>query len=601
MKIQNKTFGAFILLLLFFIITGYTGTLNAEPKSASAISIANVTANLGDSIQVAVNTTDLTNISAITLIIQFNPDVLTWKGVDSMASALSPDFFLTNLVGNTIRIAWFSLSPANFTNGKLFNLKFDYKGGTSPLSFTSEQCAFSNNTGQTVAVNYVNGSVSPLVQTPPSAPLLASPANGSTGVVLNPRLEWNRVESAISYNLQVSTDTNFNSIVINQTGIVDTFFNASGLVSGTRYFWRVNSYNSRGTSDFSTVWSFVTLPSYIISTRVNPPEGGTATGGGVFLQGVTDTVKASPFTGYHFVNWTDGNGIVSTDSIYIFTVSSNRILTANFELDNFVITVNNNPAIGGTTTGSGTYQYGQSDTLKAFPNQGYTFTNWKEGSTVISTSPIYVFTVDRARTITANFTPNNYTITTLSSPVNGGLTAGGGTYYHGQIDTVKALPNPGYIFIYWTEGNNIVSSNLNYVFTVDRPRTLTANFNVNNFTVTTASNPPNGGTTRGGGNFYFGQTDTIAATPNTGYRFVNWTEGANVISTDSLFVFAVTSHRVLTANFTLKDYNITLNKNPQEGGTVTGGGNFLHGQVDTVRAAANTGYAFVNWDRRRQM
>ena len=70
----------------------------------------------------------------------------------------------------------------------------------------------------------------------------------------------------------------------------------------------------------------------------------------------------------------------------------------------FMIDAISNPAEGGTVTGSGTYEQGQSCTLTATPNVGYTFTNWTEDGEVVSTDAIYTFTVNADRNLVANFT-----------------------------------------------------------------------------------------------------------------------------------------------------------------------------------------------------
>ena len=47
---------------------------------------------------------------------------------------------------------------------------------------------------------------------------------------------------------------------------------------------------------------------------------------------MTVTLSATPSTGYDFVNWTENGQIVSENSNYIFIVSSNRNLIANFNI-----------------------------------------------------------------------------------------------------------------------------------------------------------------------------------------------------------------------------------------------------------------------------
>ena len=218
----------------------------------------------------------------------------------------------------------------------------------------------------------------------------------------------------------------------------------------------------------------------------------------------------------------------------------------------FTITTASNPALGGTTSGGGLFFLGQQDTVKAVPSLGFSFINWTEGQTVVSTNANYGFTVSANRNFTANFQMAQYTISTASNPVNGGTTTGGGTFIYGQPDTVKAVPAVGFSFKNWTEGQTVVSTNASYGFTVTASRSLTANFDQIQYTIATSSSPANGGTTTGGGTFTYGQQVSVKASVNSGYAFVNWTEGQTVVSTDSIYNFAVSQNRTLVANFVVK-------------------------------------------------
>ena len=74
--------------------------------------------------------------------------------------------------------------------------------------------------------------------------------------------------------------------------------------------------------------------------------------------------------------------------------------------DIYTISVSANPSNGGTVTGGGTYNESQSCTVRAVPNNNYTFTNWTENGTQVSTDASYSFTVTSNRTLVANFTFN---------------------------------------------------------------------------------------------------------------------------------------------------------------------------------------------------
>ena len=114
---------------------------------------------------------------------------------------------------------------------------------------------------------------------PPQAPALASPANGAAGVSTSPTLNWNASAGALSYRLQVSVDSSFTSPVVDQSGITDTSHAVTGLAYITPYYWRVSAMNAGGTSAWSSVWSFTTIPAptfppQLLSIRDVPNDQG---------------------------------------------------------------------------------------------------------------------------------------------------------------------------------------------------------------------------------------------------------------------------------------------------------------------------------------
>ena len=339
----------------------------------------------------------------------------------------------------------------------------------------------------------------------------------------------------------------------------------------------------------------ITVPSYTIAVNANPTEGGTVTGGGEYTSGQSCTVTATANTGYTFTNWTEGGNVASTNASYTFNVTGNRSLVANFTLNSYTITASADPAAGGTVSGAGNYNHGSSCTLTATANTGYTFVNWTKNGTQVSTNASYTFTVSEAGSYVAHFSLNSYNVTATANPTAGGTVSGAGEYNHGASCTLTATANTGYTFTNWTENGSVVSTNANYTFTVEGARTLVANFTLNSYTIAATANPTAGGTVSGAGEFNHGASCTLTATANTGYTFTNWTENGSVVSSNANYTFTVTGNRTLVANFTLNTYTIATAANPAAGGTVSGDGEYNHGESCTVTATANTGYTFSNW------
>jgi hypothetical protein len=88
--------------------------------------------------------------------------------------------------------------------------------------------------------------------------VLSSPADGATGVSINPTLTWNASSGATTYRAQLSTTADFSTLVADRTGLTGTSVTITGLAANTLYYWRVNATNTGGDSPWSTVWSFTT-------------------------------------------------------------------------------------------------------------------------------------------------------------------------------------------------------------------------------------------------------------------------------------------------------------------------------------------------------
>jgi PKD repeat protein len=67
--------------------------------------------------------------------------------------------------------------------------------------------------------------------------------------------------------------------------------------------------------------------------------------------------------------------------------------------------------------------------------------------------------------------------------------------------------------------------------------------------ITVSADPSNGGTVSGGGEYAYGETCTVTATPRNGYTFNGWMENEEVVSNELEYSFTATSDRDLVATF----------------------------------------------------
>jgi hypothetical protein len=292
------------------------------------------------------------------------------------------------------------------------------------------------------------------------------------------------------------------------------------------------------------------------------------------------------------------NGIASQATAV--NISNSAVLTVSVTGSG---TVTSNPSgINCTSTCSAGFSNGTNVTLTATANSGYTFANWTQNGSVVSTLASYPFTLNANTTLVANFT-QTYTISVSASPSVGGTVSGNGTFPAGSLQTVTATANSGYTFTNWTQNGSVVSTSASYPFTLNANTTLVANF-TQTYTISVSASPSVGGTVSGGGAFPAGSSRTVTATANSGYTFNNWTQNGSIVTALSGYTFTLNANTTLVANFTQLTYTLTVS--PSGNGSVTSSPagiscpstcstDFYSGTQVTLTATPANGFGFSGW------
>jgi len=144
---------------------------------------------------------------------------------------------------------------------------------------------------------------------PPAAPTLSSPANGSVCQSTNLTLSWNAVSNwgvcyptqTNQYLVYVDDNSDFSSPVVNGAATTGTSYTAS-LSAGITYYWKVVASNGCLTASSST-WSFTTAPSGSFqlspSSLVSIRLGESAPGAYQVVPNSPATFNQITFTGYN--------------------------------------------------------------------------------------------------------------------------------------------------------------------------------------------------------------------------------------------------------------------------------------------------------------
>jgi len=257
--------------------------------------------------------------------------------------------------------------------------------------------------------------------------------------------------------------------------------------------------------------------------------GGTLTG--TASQAVVQGASGSPVTAvpndcYKFGSWSDGS---TANPRIDANVNKFISVTANFAA-NATCTLIYTAGTGGKIAGTNpqTVARGLSGSpVTATSDLGYVFVNWSDG---LTSNPRIDTNVTADVTVNAIFSANSPFYGLSYSAASGGKIAGTASQRVAQGlsgSPVTAVPDPGYVFEYWTDGK---TANPRTDTNVTADVSATAKFSSNPFPVFTLSYDAGpGGSVTGTLKQAVKQGESgspVTASPNNGYKFIGWTDGS---------------------------------------------------------------------------
>ena len=344
---------------------------------------------------------------------------------------------------------------------------------------------------------------------------------------------------------------------------------------------------------------------YTITATADPSEYGTVTGDGTFEYRQTCTLTASAHEGYRFAYWSENGLSVSTDTIYSFSVSSDRDLVAHFvdpnsNICSYVDLGLPSGLLWATSNVGAYYQEDYGDYFawgETQPKSSYSYENYiyycPGPQWYIPWFSKYCYDpnygcngfVDDLSVLepeddaaTANWDSNSHTPTKeewqeLMDNCSSVWTTQNGVYGMRFIG-----PNGNSIFLpkipkgysnYWSSSLSFLYfPSYAWTFTIapngcyldgsdyGRPqgypvRAVSTSAQYLSNAITATVDPIEGGWVYGEGAFLAGAECTLTATANEGSVFVCWTKNGEVISTDPTYSFTVTEAANYVANFGL--------------------------------------------------
>ncbi len=305
------------------------------------------------------------------------------------------------------------------------------------------------------------------------------------------------------------------------------------------------------------VYTLTVHRSYL--TTVSYVDGGNLLKTENVYTGDTFTADYLPeITGYTFVGWTTQSGSAYQPQ----TVWSSLTLTAKKSANTYTVTYDEN---GGNelSTESKTVTYDGEYTLTKPTRTGYTFNGWYKGSTQITDGQgegLTAWQYAQDTTVTAKWTINQYAVNARLSDENAGSVTGDGKHNYGKTVTLSATTKSGYTFVGWYNGEEKLTEELKYTFTVPAYAvTYTAKW----IKVTVVSNDTSAGTVSALNSTYkVGDSATITATTNIGGTFIGWYNGEEKLTGELSYTFNMPAENVTyTAKFEIweemKKFNFT--------------------------------------------
>jgi translation elongation factor P/translation initiation factor 5A len=300
------------------------------------------------------------------------------------------------------------------------------------------------------------------------------------------------------------------------------------------------SANPTDTTDFTLNFTVAPPTQYTIALSSSPSNGGTTSGSGTFNAGTTQTVVATPNSGFRFVNWTENGSVVSTNASYSFTLNGNRSLVANFEPIQYTITATAGANGSISPNGSVSVNHGANQTFTFNPTNGYQIDAVKVDGNVVNVSGnTYTFTnVQANHSIEVSFKvipPTTYTITATAG-ANGSISPNGSvSVNHGANQTFTFNPATGYqIAQVKVDGNVVNVSGNTYTFTnVQANHTIEVSFKVippTQYTITATAGANGSISPNGAVSVNAGENKTFTFTPNSGYQVVIVKVDGNVVN-----------------------------------------------------------------------
>jgi len=339
-----------------------------------------------------------------------------------------------------------------------------------------------------------------------------------------------------------------------------------------------------------------------LTASVKNGNGSVTPASGTYEENAEVTLTANPNTGFQVKAWTGTNDDTSKSNTNTVTMTADKTVTVEFE-QTFKLSASVTGGHGTVTPTAGTYVAGQTVTLTATPETGYRVKAW----TGTNTAPAAghndnTVTMSADKTITVEFEPNPEVTRALTVNVIGGhgtVSPASGIYSDQTTVTLTATPDANYRVKAWTgTANDTSTSNTNSVV-MSADKTVTVEFEIITYTLTTAAYSPEQGTvTPTKGTYEINTVVTVTATPKSAdYRVKSWYGTDSVSDDKTTGTVKMTANKSVSVFFEPIPYTLTKTVEGGHGTLIStpAGPTINAGTVVSLTATPDPGYRVKEW------
>ncbi len=264
-------------------------------------------------------------------------------------------------------------------------------------------------------------------------------------------------------------------------------------------------------------------------------ESGNASGEGnlleeVVLRGAGSYAYGSPANVYlsalpealRLSAWVDGNGNpVSEERAFVHTVTEDVVLEARVAYRTCRIEAETEGE--GRVSGAGSYPYGDTACLVASASEGYRLQAWMQGDVLLSQEDTLRVPLRSDMECRAVFVADEIFVNAVPNQTEGGSVEGNRMASVDENVVFTARPAEGYRFLYWSQGDSLLSEDSRLELPAQEVAALVAHFEEVSFRLRLQTDTPQGVLSlSGAGSYRKGEEASLGISLREGYRFEAW-------------------------------------------------------------------------------